>query len=77
MSLGRLFRLKEEMSLQIRIEFNNIFNRVHMSNPSATNALETQRRNQAGTPTSGFGYINTRTVASPARNGQLVARFTF
>lgn len=77
MSLGRLFQFKEGMSLQLRIEWNNVFNRVHRSNPTATNALQTQIRNAAGTPTSGFGYINTRAVASAARNGQLVARFSF
>jgi len=43
--------------------------------PSATNALETQRRNAAGTPISGFGFINTRSVASPARNGQIGCPF--
>jgi hypothetical protein len=77
MSLGRIFRFREQRSLQLRIELSNVFNRVHMSNPTATNALQTQIKNSAGKPTSGFGYINTAAVASPARNGQLVARFSF
>jgi hypothetical protein len=77
MSLGRIFRFREGMSLQLRIELNNVFNRVYISNPTATNALQTQIRNAAGKPTSGFGYINTTAVASASRNGQLVARFSF
>lgn len=76
MSLGRIFRFREGMNLQLRIELNNVFNRVPMSNPSATNALQSQIKNAAGRPTSGFGYINSAT-ASGSRNGQLVARFSF
>jgi len=56
---------------------NNVFNRVYMSNPTATNALQTQIKKPAGKSTSGFGYINTAAVARAARNGQLVARFNF
>jgi hypothetical protein len=77
MSLGRIFRFREGMNLQLRIEMNNVFNRIYRSNPTATNALQTQIKNNAGKPTSGFGYINTAAVASAARNGQLVARFSF
>jgi hypothetical protein len=78
MSLGRNFRVKERGTLQIRAEFSNIFNRTEPVNPSSTNALATQTRNSAtGQTTAGFGYINVATVFSPARQGTLVARFTF
>ncbi len=77
MSLGRIFRIKERANLQIRAEFTNIFNRTEPNNPTATNALLPQLTNSAGQTTSGFGYINTGTVFSAPRQGQLVARFQF
>jgi hypothetical protein len=77
MSFGRVFRIKERASLQVRAEFTNIFNRTEMNNPTATNALATQSRNAAGQNTAGFGYVSTATTFSAPRQGQLVARFTF
>ena len=77
MSLGRVFRLKERMSFQVRAEFFNIFNRTYLANPSLTAPTQTQARNGAGQPTSGWGYINPTSLYSQPRNGQLVARFTF
>jgi len=71
--LGRQFRLKEKYSLQIRAEFFNVFNRIVMPNPTATNPLQTPTRNPAGVPTAGFGRIDASTV-SGQRNGQIVAR---
>ncbi|HLI84622.1 MAG TPA: carboxypeptidase-like regulatory domain-containing protein [Bryobacteraceae bacterium] len=76
MSLGRVFRVKERYNLQIRAEFTNIFNRTEMNNPFVSNALATQQT-KGNQTTSGFGYINTGTVFSPPRQGQLVARFQF
>ena len=76
-SLGRTFRIKERTSLQIRAEFTNIFNRTEPNNPTATNALATQTRNNVGQTTAGFGYISTGTVFAAPRQGQLVARFQF
>ncbi len=77
MSLGRVFRIREKRSLQIRAEFFNIFNRTYLANPSLTAPTQPQARNGAGVPTSGFGYINSTSLYSQPRNGQLVARFTF
>jgi hypothetical protein len=76
-SLGRVFRVKERASLQIRAEFTNMFNRTEMNNPTATNPLATPTRNNAGQTISGYGYINVGTVFSTPRQGQLVARFQF
>ncbi len=79
-SLGRLFRIKERYSIQVRAEFTNIFNRTYIPNPSATSSVATQLVNPTtGQTTSGFGQINTvggGLGASP-RSGQLVGRFTF
>jgi hypothetical protein len=74
--LGRIFALRERMNLEIRGEWFNIFNRIGVPGPTATNALATQVVNAAGVPQSGFGYMNS---ASPggSRSGQVVARFQF
>ncbi len=76
LSLGRMFRVREKYRLQVRAEFFNLFNRIVMPNPSATNPLQTQTRNNAGVPTAGFGRIDATTV-SGQRNGQIVARIEF
>ena len=75
LSVGRIFRIKEEMTLQIRAEFFNAFNRTYLNNPNSANALETQRVNAQGVPAAGFGRIDAGSVFSSPRNGQLVARF--
>ena len=81
LSLGRIFRIKERLSFQVRAEFFNVFNRVFLSAPTATNAQATQVRTAGGQTVSGFGYINTTITniqtggAIPtSRNGQIVAR---
>jgi hypothetical protein len=38
-NIGRTFRIREAMSLSVRAEFVNIFNRTVLPNPSAGNAL--------------------------------------
>jgi hypothetical protein len=42
LSLARIFRVREGMSLSIRMELMNAFNRVRIPNPSADNALAPQ-----------------------------------
>jgi hypothetical protein len=76
-SLGRIFRIREGTSLQIRAEFFNVFNRTEFNNPDSTNALLSPNRNAAGVPTSGFGRINPGSLYSSPRTGQIVARFQF
>jgi hypothetical protein len=83
LSFGRVFPIREKMSLQIRAEFFNVFNRVFLSAPTSTNSTQTQVRSGNQT-VSGFGYINT-TVTSiqtggavpTERNGQIIARLQF
>ena len=85
LSLGRLFHIKERATLNIRVEFTNVFNRAQMPNPTSTNAAATQVVNPAtGVPTAGFGYIATGSVGATngqqlptSRQGSVVARFTF
>ena len=82
--MGRIFRIKERAQLNVRVEFDNIFNRAEMPNPTVTNAAQTQTRNAAGAASAGFGFVNTATtgattsVGTPtSRQGTIVARFTF
>ena len=85
MSLGRMFRFKERLTLQVRAEFFNIFNRNFLTSPTATNSAATQVFSPTtGMATSGFGWINTSVTniqtggAIPTtRNGQVVARLTW
>jgi hypothetical protein len=89
LSFGRLFRIREQMSLQLRVEFFNAFNRANMADPISVNALATQSRNLAGVPTAGFGYINALSLGNGStlnnntglggnpRQGQLLLRFQF
>jgi hypothetical protein len=77
LSLGRIFRIREGMSFQIRAEFFNPFNRTYMNDPVASNPLVTPTHNSSGALTSGFGYINAGSLNSQPRNGQIVARFQF
>jgi hypothetical protein len=65
------------MSLELRAEFINIFNRTELNNKDSTNALLARVVNSAGVPTSGFGRVNPTGVYAPPRSGQLVARFQF
>jgi hypothetical protein len=79
MAFGRAFRIREAMSLNLRVEFQNIFNRTEVNNPLATNPQAAQTVNPVtGQTTAGFGYINTlgSTFGAP-RQGMIVARFQF
>lgn len=79
MNFGRNFRIREKMNLQIRAEFQNIFNRHFYGQPSSgnPNALTTNT-NPNGALSAGFGFVNTLNGAgSSPRTGLLVARFTF
>jgi Carboxypeptidase regulatory-like domain len=86
-NLGRNFRIKERMNLQIRAEFVNIFNRTLLPNPTTTNPQNPVTKT-AGINSAGFGVINTfatrgslpTTAVAPyllGRTGTLIARFTF
>jgi hypothetical protein len=79
MSLGRVFVIKEQMRLTIRMNFVNIFNRTQMNNPSATSPTAPTTRNAAGLLTGGFGFINYvgGSTFAPPRQGTLEMRFSF
>ncbi len=79
--LARNFRFGRDgrMNLNLRAEFTNIFNRLYLPDPTATNAGATQTKSSTGQPTGGFGYINLQSsqIASNVRMGQIVARLSF
>jgi hypothetical protein len=79
LSIGRIFRFKEGMSLSIRADFDNIFNRFDLSNGllTSTSAIATQTwASTTGRTNSGFGRINAASAAGQ-RRGFIVARFQF
>ncbi len=73
-SAGRVIRIGKNVSLELRFEFYNVFNRLMLPVPDSTNALAPQTRDSAGKPVSGFGYIATDGGVRGSRNGQLLAR---
>lgn len=81
MNFGRNFRLGREgkMNLQVRAEFQNIFNRRFYGVASNTNpATVTARTNPNSTLSTGFGFVNAVNGAGARpRTGLMVARFTF
>lgn len=58
-NIGRNFRIKERVNLQIRAEFSNIFNRLQLGNPITVNPLAKPTANAKGQYTGGFGVIGT------------------
>jgi hypothetical protein len=60
-NIGRNFRIKERMNLQIRAEFANIFNRLQLGNPYTLNPQAKPTSNAAGQYTAGFGVIGSST----------------
>jgi hypothetical protein len=91
MGFGRIFRIKERATLQIRAEFVNIFNRLFYSIPQdgagflvnvGSPATPTAHGNALGGVTgllsAGYGYVNWPNGGSDLpRSGQLIARFQF
>jgi hypothetical protein len=77
-NIGRNFRFTERVSLNVRAEFNNMFNRLEMPNPLSTNATTPTQTDSLGRYINGFGFINTTGgTASLPRQGQLIGRITF
>jgi hypothetical protein len=89
-NFGRTFKIRESMSLSVRMEFVNIFNRTVLPAPSSTTPLTAPTcfmsgntgttgacSASSGAYASGFGFEQTAALAAGARTGQLVARFRF
>jgi hypothetical protein len=86
-AFGRHFQIRERLGLNLRAEFQNIFNRVYLNNPSLVSPQTapvcklpngTNGACSAGEQVvSGFGSINTSSLLYQPRTGQLVAQFVF
>ncbi len=76
LSLGRIFRIKEGVTLEVRADFDNIFNRTVLSAPSSA-SVTTQAWNSAGMTTGGFGDISTVSGSTTQRSGIIVGRLRF
>ena len=83
--LGKIFQIRERMSLSIRAEFFNLLNQnLSLANPS-TGSPATPPTRSNGLLTGGFGFLNYTGIVSNSvnsslptpRTGQLVARFQF
>jgi hypothetical protein len=79
LNLLRNFRIRERMSLQIRAEFQNIFNRTQLPQPSSSIGVnfQTTPSQTNGLYTGGFGTIVPTGGTVNARTGLLIGRFTF
>lgn len=75
--VGRIFRVGEGKSIQIRGEFFNALNRVYLNSPTSGNPAASVTRNNRNELTGGFGFINPGSVAQPPRNAQLLLRVQF
>jgi hypothetical protein len=88
-NLSRNFRIKERVSLNVRVEFNNVFNRMRLPNPTTVAAAGASAINFASAPTKfttgpstglysgGFGTYSVLGGLLGQRNGTIVARVTF
>ncbi len=81
-NLSRNFRFKERFTLQIRLEVNNVFNRVLLPQPTSGLAnFAAVPTSSGGQFTGGFGtFGNLQTgaaVPGAARSGLLIGRFQF
>jgi hypothetical protein len=88
-NFSRNFRIKERVSLNIRVEFNNVFNRMRLPNPTTVAAAGAAPINFAAAPTKftsgantglysgGFGTYSVLSGLLGQRNGTFVARVTF
>ena len=89
LGIGRVFSfLREGMSLEVRFEFFNVFNRAQMADPVATNPQGAQTIT-GGLAKGGFGWINSQSPGNASvidnptnlggnpRQGQLLVRFKF
>jgi len=78
-NIGRNFRIREKVSLQIRAEWTNAFNRLLLPQPNTTASYLTKPTQVNGLYTGGYGTILPTAVngITSMRSGQLIARFTF
>ena len=81
-NFSRNFRLREKVTLNIRVEFTNIFNRTQLPGPTVAGNFATAPTKfttgpQTGLYSGGFGTLNVLSGTVTPRAGSYVARITF
>ncbi len=80
-NFSRNFRIKERVSLNVRVEFTNVFNRTQLPGPAlgnfATAPVKFTSGPNTGLYSSGFGTINPTAGLAGQRAGTFVARIQF
>jgi len=76
LNFGRTFRVKERVTLNVRAEFSNAFNRTRLPQPVAGGSYASPILRTNGLVTGGFGAVLPTNVQD-VRNGTIVARITF
>jgi hypothetical protein len=84
MNFARNFRFKERYTFQVRIEFQNVFNRIQLPSPSLafnpSNVTGTYQKAPNGNYIAGFGTFGNLANGGQLgtqRSGQLIGRFSF
>ena len=76
-NVSRTFAFKEKYRLQVRAEFQNIFNRTQLPQPSVTGNFAAVPTAANGLYTGGFGTVVPTGGTGNFRTGLLIARFQF
>jgi hypothetical protein len=80
-NFSRNFRIKERVSLNLRVEFNNIFNRMQLPSPTVGNFNTAPNKFTTGANTGlysgGFGTYNVLSGIGGQRTGTYVLRIQF
>jgi len=74
MGMGRVFHLREGITMEVRAEFINVFQSPRAARSIVLQRFATPARNAAGVPASGFG-LHECNFGWRQRSGQLLARF--
>ena len=77
-NLGRSFRIKERVTINIRVEFANVLNRLRLPQPSTASLTASPIKSSlTGLYTTGYGTIVPTAGTAGQRSGMLVGRITF
>ena len=77
MNMSRNFRITEGISLNIRVEFQNAFNRIRMPQPTVAANFNAAPTTANGLYTGGFGTVVPISGTAGARTGLFIGRLTF
>ncbi|HEY7333577.1 MAG TPA: TonB-dependent receptor [Bryobacteraceae bacterium] len=78
-NFGRNFQMTEKATLQLRVEWTNMFNRLLLPQPNTTSSYLTAPTKANGLYTGGYGTINPTAGngITTMRTGQVIVRVTF